>query len=75
MQRDNAPRSPDPEEALGEQPLPRVIPKRPTVSTVHSPIVAVALLLRLLMSWIFFWAGFDKAINGFTAASTRKVLE
>ena len=31
------------------------------------PIAPFTLLLRLLMGWIFLWAGFDKAINGFTA--------
>ena len=35
---------------------------------VHKVLVPFTLLLRLLMGWIFLWAGFDKAINGFTAA-------
>ena len=35
---------------------------------VHKVLVPFTVLLRLLMGWIFLWAGFDKAINGFTAA-------
>lgn len=33
----------------------------------HEVVVGFTLLLRLLMGWIFLWAGFDKAVNGFTA--------
>lgn len=33
----------------------------------HRVVVPFTLLLRLLMGWIFLWAGFDKAINGFSA--------
>lgn len=32
-----------------------------------APVAPFALFLRLLMGWIFLWAGFDKLINGFTA--------
>ena len=35
--------------------------------TYHTVVVPFSLLLRLLMGWIFIWAGFDKAIGGFTA--------
>lgn len=33
----------------------------------HWIVVPFTVLLRLLMGWIFLWAGFDKAINGFSA--------
>ena len=35
--------------------------------TYHPAIAPFTLLLRLLMGWIFLWAGFDKLINGFSA--------
>ncbi len=35
--------------------------------SVHDAFLAFTLLLRLLMGWILLWAGFDKAINGFSA--------
>ena len=52
---------------MGERPFRVAAFGREGVFTFHEVIVAFALLLRLLMGWIFLWAGFDKAINGFTA--------
>ena len=52
----------------GEVPVPMTLgPGRYTVN-VHKALIPFTLLLRLLMGWIFLWAGFDKAINGFSAA-------
>ena len=32
-----------------------------------APVAPFVLVLRLVMGWIFLWAGFDKALTGFTA--------
>ncbi len=55
------------EEGMGERPFRVAAFGREGVFTFHGVLVAFALLLRLLMGWIFLWAGFDKAINGFEA--------
>ena len=51
----------------GEHPVRISVFAREFTFTFHGIVVAFTLLLRLLMGWIFLWAGFDKAINGFTA--------
>lgn len=40
-----------------------------TVINVHKVVVPFTVVLRLVMGWIFLWAGLEKAVNGFTAAS------
>lgn len=37
------------------------------IAILRRIVVPFTLLLRLLMGWVFIWAGFDKAINGFSA--------
>ncbi|MDE2702302.1 MAG: DoxX family protein [Chloroflexota bacterium] len=39
-----------------------------TVVNVHKVVVPFTVVLRLVMGWIFLWAGLEKAVNGFTAA-------
>ena len=39
----------------------------PLSFTYHEIVVPFSFLLRILMGWILVWAGFDKAIGGFTA--------
>ena len=38
------------------------------VMNVHKVVVPFTVVLRLVMGWIFLWAGLDKVVNGFTAA-------
>lgn len=51
----------------GERPFRIAFPGGEFTVAVHDVFIAFTLLLRLLMGWILLWAGFDKAINGFTA--------
>lgn len=51
----------------GESPFRLALPGGEVTVLFHRVVVPFALLLRLLMGWIFLWAGFDKAINGFSA--------
>lgn len=32
-----------------------------------APVAPFVLVVRLVMGWIFIWAGFDKVLGGFTA--------
>ena len=41
--------------------------KRQFSLTFDAPVAPFALLLRLIMGWIFLWAGFDKVTGDFTA--------
>ena len=50
-----------------EHRFPVAVMGRTSTFAFHQTIVPFALLLRLLMGWIFLWAGFEKAIEGFTA--------
>ena len=52
---------------IGERPFRIPVPGGELTFAFHQVVVPFGLLLRLLMGWIFLWAGFDKAINGFTA--------
>ncbi|MCY3918549.1 MAG: DoxX family protein [Chloroflexi bacterium] len=51
----------------GERPFQVAVLGREFTFAFHEVVVGFTLLLRLLMGWIFLWAGFDKAVNGFTA--------
>ena len=51
----------------GERPFQVAVLGREFTVAYHELVVGFTLLLRLLMGWIFLWAGFDKAVNGFTA--------
>ena len=51
----------------GEGPFRLTLPGGEVTVLFHRVVVPFALLLRLLMGWIFLWAGFDKAISGFSA--------
>lgn len=60
--------SPDTERSLPrERPVRIPVPGGEITFTIHDMVVPFVLLLRLLMGWIFLWAGFEKAIDGFSA--------
>lgn len=52
----------------GEIRVPIAIGGGETVINVHKVVVPFTVVLRLVMGWIFLWAGLEKAVNGFTAA-------
>ncbi|MCY4088008.1 MAG: DoxX family protein [Actinomycetia bacterium] len=42
-------------------------PGRRFSRTFDAPVAPFVLVVRLVMGWIFIWAGFDKVLGGFTA--------
>ena len=64
MQRDH---DTEHDQGTAEGPFRLTLPGGEVTVLFHRIVVPFALLLRLLMGWIFLWAGFDKAINGFSA--------
>ena len=55
----------------GERPFQVAVLGREFTVAFHQVVVGFTLLMRLLMGWIFLWAGLDKAVNGFTAEGFR----